>query len=75
MDLSIWDAKRPEPYKRCLPQVGDPTKSREIWPCCLLKNPFLVGGWTNPFEKYAQVKLDYLPSRVENKEDLKPQLV
>ena len=22
---------------------------------------FLVGGWTNPFEKYAQVKLDHLP--------------
>ena len=21
----------------------------------------LVGGWTNPVEKYAQVKLDYLP--------------
>ena len=21
----------------------------------------VVGGWTNPFEKYAQVKLDHLP--------------
>ncbi len=21
----------------------------------------LVGGWTNPFEKYAQVKLDHFP--------------
>ena len=23
----------------------------------------LVGGWTNPVEKYAQVKLDYLPQK------------
>ena len=22
---------------------------------------FLGGGWTNPFEKYAQVKLDHVP--------------
>ena len=57
--------------------------------CCFLKlwkdlqidlilgNPLLkcllVGGWTNPFEKYAQVKLDHLPrDRVENKKYLKP---
>ena len=27
-----------------------------------------VGGWTNPFEKYAQVKLDHFPKdRGENK--------
>ena len=23
---------------------------------------YLVGGWTNPFEKYATVKLDHSPS-------------
>ena len=33
----------------------------------------LVGGWTNPSEKYAQVKLDHFPSfRDENKKYLKP---
>ena len=25
---------------------------------------FLVGGWTNPFEKYAQVKLDHETPRI-----------
>ena len=31
----------------------------------------LVGGWTNPFEKYAPVKLDHFPKdRSENKKPL-----
>ena len=39
----------------------------------LCNNTNLVGGWTNPFEKYAQVKLDHeTPGiRDENKECLK----
>ena len=33
----------------------------------------LVGGWTNPFEKYANVKLDHFPKvRGENTKYLKP---
>ena len=36
-------------------------------------NSKLVGGWTNPSEKYAQVKLgSSSPSRGENKKYLKP---
>ena len=34
---------------------------------------FLVGGWTNPVEKYAQVKFDHFPKdRGENNKYLKP---
>ena len=36
----------------------------------------LVGGWTNPSEKYAQVKLNHLGVKNgENKKYLKPRLV
>ena len=32
------------------------------------KTPFsLVGGWTNPFEKYATVKMDHFPRSENNK--------
>ena len=32
-----------------------------------LSNSELVGGWTNPFEKYESVKLDHFPKvRGEN---------
>ena len=42
--------------------------SWNIWP-----NHYLVGGWTNPFEKYYIVKLDHFPrDRGENKKYLKP---
>ena len=34
---------------------------------------YLAGGWTNPFEKYANVKLDHFPKVWgENKTYLKP---
>ncbi len=39
-----------------------------------ITSSYLVGDWTNPFEKYAQVKLDHFPRfRVEHKKNyLKP---
>ena len=41
--------------------MDHPKKSGHL-KVCFRENQLLVGGWfPNPFEKYAQVKLDHLP--------------
>ena len=31
----------------------------KVWATSIRSRSNLIGGWTNPFEKYAQVKLDH----------------
>ena len=40
--------------------------------CLICVNGILVGGWTNPSEKYARQIWESSPSRDENKKCLKP---
>ena len=50
---------RKKPSKKQVPNKS--LKSSWFHPTEKTEIPYLVGGWTNPSEKYAQVKLYHLP--------------
>ena len=74
--LDIGHLLRPEtPKDRDLTSIYSPCRScKGFWTICSptkKRNMFLVGGWTNPFEKYAR-QIGSFPNRDENKKYLKP---
>ena len=54
-DSSRWNLHPSQNPRSQQLQVQFTLKSQEIF---IMSNQLLVGGWTNPSEKYAQVKLD-----------------
>ena len=43
-----------QPFQAFIAELGPTSAKNPAY-------PRLFGGWTNPFEKYAQIKLDHLP--------------